>query len=260
MTVVALITDFGLRDPYVASMKGVLVSLCRAGILDLTHELAPFDVHEAAFFLRSAAPAFVSRGQEKIIFVIVVDPEVGTDRSIIVASRRKQLFVAPDNGVLSLLLDEESQVRSVINSPFFFLHGSTTFHGRDRFAPLAAALARGTPIDRFGDALSFRNIRRLAYEEPSYGKTSAGGTVIRIDRFGNLITDLEWRRVEGGARPKLRIGGVTVEKFVSTYQQADSGPFILVGSDGTLEVSLREGSAAELLGVQRLAQVTLTWE
>ena len=139
MRTIALLTDFGTRDPYVAAMKGVIASRCEARIADLTHEIAPFDVWEAAFFLRDV----VAYWPEGTVFVCVVDPGVGSSRRILALESAGRFYLAPDNGLLHFVLPDAGPF-SVTNDALFLPNGSTTFHGRDRFAPVAAAIANGT--------------------------------------------------------------------------------------------------------------------
>src|SRR4051812_32733919 len=172
MRTIALLTDFGTRDPYVAAMKGVIASRCAARIVDLSHEIAPFDVWEAAFFLRD----LVRYWPEETIFVCVIDPGVGTARRIIAVESAGQIFLAPDNGLLHFV---DGDAFEVTKESLFLPKGSTTFHGRDRFAPVAAALANGLAIGELGPRIDDRVM--LDYRS---------GCIIRIDRFGNCITDL----------------------------------------------------------------------
>lgn len=228
---VVLLTDFGTRDPYVASMKGVIASRCGAAIHDLTHEIAPQDVFEAAWFLRTAE-RWWSGGT---IFVCVVDPGVGTSRRILAAESRGRVFLAPDNGLLTFV-DLEAVV-SVENESFFLPAGSTTFHGRDRFAPVAAAIANGTAIAELGPRVD--DIVRLEVES---------GTIVAIDRFGNAITDIERARIP--FEPfAVRIGETVVNRLSTAYE--GDGPFLIVGSTGMIEISLAGASAADLLHLRR---------
>ncbi len=241
---IALLTDFGTRDPYVAVVKGVLASRTDAAVADLSHEISPFDPFEAAWFLRSAVPWW----PEGTIFVCVVDPGVGTSRRILAARAAGKMFLAPDNGLLTFI-DCESVV-SVENSSMFLPDGSTTFHGRDRFAPVAAALAGGAPLDALGPRVDPESIERLDYSSPVYAHDRAGGTIVSIDRFGNCITDLDAARI-GFSPALLRVGEAVITRVERSYREAASGPFIIVGSTGTIEVSVRNGSAAELLHMKR---------
>jgi len=238
---IALLTDFGTRDPYVAAMKGVIAARTDAPVLDLTHEIAPFDAWEAAFFLRDVIAFWPSQ----TIFVAVVDPGVGTARRIIAIESEGRIFLAPDNGVLHFV---SGAVRSVEAETLFLPEGSTTFHGRDRFAPVAAALAQGLPFDRLGPSISDRVM--LDYEPP--GPTR--GTIIRIDRFGNLITDIACGH--GSAGRAVKAGRHTIARWSPTYE--GEGPFLIKGSTGCIEISVAQASAATLLQLGRGERVEIT--
>jgi len=243
MRSIALITDFGTRDPYVASMKGVLAGRTEVPVVDLTHEIAPFDIAEAAWFLRTVERWW----PEGAIFVAVVDPGVGTARRIVAAARQGRTFLAPDNGLLTFISSGLVAV-SVEEERWFLPGGSTTFHGRDRFAPVAAAIANGLAIAELGPEA--RNLVQLDYTEPSYDERRVTGTIVSVDRFGNLITDLEPERI-GFAPVVLRAGAVVIDRMETSYGDAGEGPFLIVGSGGTLEVSVANGSAAAVLQLRR---------
>ena len=242
MRTIALLTDFGTRDPYVAVMKGVIASRTGATIADMTHEIAPFDAFEAAWFLRTAAPWWPAG----TIFVCVVDPGVGTSRRIIAAESDGRTCLAPDNGLLTFI--ECEKLFSVENDSLFLSGGSTTFHGRDRFAPVAAALANGTPLEAVGPGID--SIVRLDYSPPAFAGDRAVGTIVSIDRFGNCITDLETARV-GFAPMLLQIGATMITRVERNYGDAASGPFLVVGSTGLIEISVKNASAAEVLHLRR---------
>lgn len=237
---IVLLTDFGTRDPYVASMKGVIASRTDVPVADLSHEIAPQDVFEAAWFLRTAVRWWPSR----TIFVCVVDPGVGTSRRILAALGGKRIFLAPDNGLLTFVAAE--RIWSVENEALFLPGGSTTFHGRDRFAPVAAAIANGTALDVLGPRVG--EIARLEYAEPVYGEELVGGTIVSIDRFGNAITDVERARVPF-ASMELRTGGAVIGRMETTY--SGEGAFLITGSSGMIEISVAGGSAAALLHLRR---------
>jgi len=233
--VITLLTDFGTADGYVAEMKGVLLSrVPEATIVDVTHDVQPQDVEAARLILARVWRRFPMR----TIHVVVVDPGVGTERAGLAVESDEHLFVGPDNGVLSpaLLIADARAVTLAVP------HGaSASFHGRDVFAPAAAMLALGTPIDSLGVAALEPLIRRTP--EPHRREDGAlSGEVISIDRFGNAITNLVGLRsgiVEaGGAALPLR----------RTYGDVPSGaPIALVGSSGLIEVAVRDGNAAPLL-------------
>ena len=244
---VALLTDFGMRDPYVAAMKGVIASRCDAFIDDLSHDIAPFDIFEAAWFLRGCAAWW----PEGTIFVVVIDPGVGTKRRMLAVDDGARIFVAPDNGVLHFI---SGTARSIENTSLFLPDGSTTFHGRDRFAPVAAAIASGLPLDELGPVIEDRI--RLDYTPPKYGSDCATGCIIDVDRFGNCITDIEHARL--GFEPHaLRACGATITRSSKTYADAGRGAFMIVGSSGCYEISIAGESAAELLQLGRFDVVTI---
>jgi S-adenosylmethionine hydrolase len=257
MPTICLLTDFGTRDPYVASMKGVLASRCRASIVDLTHEIEAFDVFGAAWFLKTAAPWYSGEEDRPVVFVSVVDPGVGTDRRIVLMVRGHQMFLAPDNGTLSLLEREGAKFWSVENEAHFLPSRSTTFHGRDRFAPVAAALVRGVAPTELGPRIAPETMVSLPYEPPSYEDQSAVGTVVAIDRFGNAITDVVASKLGAITGISARIGSLTVSATAKNYEQVSLEPFLIVGSSGTIEISVAGGSAAEKLQLRRFDRVEL---
>jgi S-adenosyl-L-methionine hydrolase (adenosine-forming) len=245
---IALLTDFGTRDPYVAAMKGVLASRTNVPVVDLTHEIAPFDVLEAAWFLGTVVPYW----PVGTIFVCVVDPGVGTSRRIIACERDGRVFLAPDNGLLTFVAPRE--IHSVENTALFLPNGSNTFHGRDRFAPVAAALANGLPYDRLGPRID--GIVTLDYEPPSYGDDVVHGTIVAIDRFGNVITDIEASRIPF-APFAMHIQKQSIDRLETSYGDAAPGLFLVVGSSGRIEISVANAGAAEELRANRLQHVEL---
>jgi S-adenosyl-L-methionine hydrolase (adenosine-forming) len=242
---IALVTDFGSRDPYVAAMKGVIAARTDAPILDCTHDIAPFDVWEAAFFLRPV----VRYWPDDTIFIVVVDPGVGSSRRIVAIDSAGKLFLAPDNGVLTFII---GIAHAVENASLFLPDGSTTFHGRDRFAPVAAALANGLPIEQLGPRID--DLARLDYDPPTYDRKRAEGTIVAVDRFGNLITDLEPARIPFTSFT-LKARQITVSRVETTY--SGKGPFLIIGSTGCVEISAPGASAAELLQLSRGDRVTI---
>ena len=248
MRTIALLTDFGTRDPYVAAMKGVIASRTDVPVADLTHDIAPFAIFDAAWFLRAAVPYWPAG----TVFVVIVDPGVGSARRILAATQGERTFVAPDNGVLTFVLDSDAEVVSVEDARWFLPGGSNTFHGRDRFAPVAAAIANGTRVADLGPRVE--GIVRLDYTPPSYGEITTG-TIVGVDRFGNLITDVERSRIPLEAI-ELRAGGHLVVRSAHSYAEAAPDmPFLIVGSTGCIEISVRNGSAAERLQLSRLVRV-----
>ncbi|HET8799006.1 MAG TPA: SAM-dependent chlorinase/fluorinase [Thermoanaerobaculia bacterium] len=247
MRAIALLTDFGTRDPYVAAMKGVLAARTPAVVHDLSHDIAPFDVLGAAWFLST----IVRYWPAGTIFVCVVDPGVGTARNIVVLESEGRVFLAPDNGLLTFI---DGVAHAVTNEAFFLPDGSNTFHGRDRFAPVAAAIANGTALAELGPRLDA--LERLRYEPPSYGD-AVRGTIVAVDRFGNAITDVERAKVP--FEPfALRVRDHVIERVEQNYGNAAPGAFLIVGSTGCIEISVANASAAERLQLRRLERVALT--
>ena len=191
MPIITLLTDFGTEDEYVGVMKGTILSIHpQAVIVDLTHHVSPQQVLQAAHILEASYRYF----PEGTIHVIVVDPGVGTDRRIIVLKNEKHVFLAPDNGVLSLILDAGSvEFAAVVEADDFFLKPvSRTFHGRDIFAPLAAHLSKGLPLSRLGSETSPDQLNRLEIAKPYVAEDrEIIGSIVGVDHFGNLITDID---------------------------------------------------------------------
>ena len=244
---IALLTDFGTRDPYVAAMKGVISARTDAPIHDLSHEIAPFDVLGAAWFVG----AVVKYWPASTIFVCVVDPGVGTARNIVALEHEEKVLLAPDNGLLTFV---EGRAHAVTNEVLFLPEGSNTFHGRDRFAPVAAALANGMALDELGPCL--QSIVKLPYEPPVYGEV-VRGTIVAVDRFGNAITDIERSRIPF-ARFVARVREHSIDRVEQNYGGAAPGAFLIVGSTGCIEISVANASAAERLQLRRLERVELS--
>jgi S-adenosylmethionine hydrolase len=253
--IVALLTDFGVRDHYVGAMKGVILGICPdATLVDISHDLPPHDVLAGALELGAAYRYFPAG----TIFLVVVDPGVGSARRGIAADLGDYKFVAPDNGVLSLVVDDPPPKRVVELSERRYARPtvSRTFEGRDRFAPAAAWLAKGIDLAALG-----RNagpLLRLEVPKPVAEAGAIHGEVLRIDRFGNLVTNIDRRTYEASAGQsiEIRVGGHQVSRIVSTY--ADAGPgeiCALFGSTDQLEIAANGASAATLLGLGRGAPV-----
>ena len=252
---ITLMTDFGQKDGYVAAMKGVILSIApEVQLVDITHSIAPQDVLEAAFVLASAAPYF----PQDAIHLIVVDPGVGSARRALAVKTSQGIYVAPDNGVLAPSLKSEppAAIISLTNERFWrTLDPSRTFHGRDIFAPVAAHLAGGTPIERMGDEV--QTIEGL--ELPKVIEDANGtmrGKIVHVDHFGNLISNIAESALERNMRVQIR--GEEIGQVQQTYAHVAPGePVALVGSHGYLEIAIRNGNAAERLGARRGSQVTL---
>jgi hypothetical protein len=236
--IVTLLTDFGHLDPYVGIMKGAILGICpEARIVDLTHEVIPYEIPQAAFLLQQSWPYF----PKGTIHVAVVDPGVGTERRPILVEAGGHRFIGPDNGIFSML--EPGKVREIrVTGP-----ASNTFHGRDIFAPAAARLANGITAAKLGKLVD--NHLRLTFHEPARtGRRVFAGAVLHIDRFGNVITN--FRAAEFAGPIEVRVGFETVAERARTFGEAPVGELVLVeGSSGYLEIVLNQASAAKRLGV-----------
>lgn len=254
---VALLTDFGTRDPYLAAMKLVIADRSDAEILDLGHEVERHDVMEAAVFLRFALATFEAR--RRTVVVAVVDPGVGSSRRIVAAGRGELFLLAPDNGLLTLSIDQGWQIRSVERAGLFLPGGSSTFHGRDRFAPVAAALADGAGIDSLGPPLTIEQLVALPYAPPHIGVDEVSGTILSIDRFGNVVTDVETSVLGDLGQWRAMAGGRSIDASARTYAEMEgvADPFLIAGSGGTVEISVSGRSAADLLQLKRFQPVRL---
>ncbi len=254
--VIAFLTDFGTRDHYAGAMKGVALGICPdATLVDISHEVPPHDVLAGALELAAAYRYFPAGS----IFVAVVDPGVGSTRRGIAAEAGDYRFVAPDNGVLTPIFDEHSPKRVVELSERRYARPtvSRTFEGRDRFAPAAAWLAKGIDLAALGRPAG--NVHRLDIPRPESGPGRVSGQVLRVDRFGNLITNIDRRTfeklVDGGA-VEVNIGPHQISKLVSTYADISGGEVCaLFGSTDHLEVAANGASAAEALALGRGAAV-----
>ena len=256
--IITLTTDYGTSDHMVGSLKGVILKINpEARIVDICHNVVPFDVLDGALCIGSAYKYF----PPLTIHVVVVDPGVGTQRRPILVSGENQYFLAPDNGVLSLVFEREPTFSTRhITAEHYFLHPvSNTFHGRDIFAPVAAWLSKTWQTQAFGEEIS--DPVRFGLPKPKPLGDALKGIVMRVDAFGNLITNFgadKLTQLASGGPLKLTVNGKTISKLAQTYAQGEAGEaFAIVGSSGFLEISVHKGSAAKVLGVQRGAEVTL---
>jgi S-adenosyl-L-methionine hydrolase (adenosine-forming) len=247
--IITLTTDFGWRDGFVGTMKGVILNLNpNAMLVDITHDIAPQNIEQGAFLFANSARYFPAN----TIHVVVVDPGVGSARRAIAIQAGETFFVAPDNGVLTFALGDWSSIIRVVhlNRPEFFLTPvSQTFHGRDVFAPVAAHLSLGVPLEALGDPIS--DWVRLS---PAGMARRAGdeivGRVIHVDHFGNVITNIGEDLLVGIDRTQVRvtIRGSRLRGISATYAAVARGELLaLISSSGTLEIAVREGNAAQAL-------------
>jgi S-adenosylmethionine hydrolase len=246
VTVIALLTDFGTADGYVGAMHGVILRINPAAtVVDVCHEIPPQDVRAAAFVLSTVYPYFAA----DTIHVAVVDPGVGTERQAIAVGTARGTFVAPDNGVLSYVLARE-QVRQIVrlsNAEYWLDPLSSTFHGRDVFAPVAAHLSRGIPLSDLGPPV--QTVVRLTIPVCRLAEGGAvHGEVLYVDRFGNLITNLTRELLPMEQQLSIHIAGRKISGPVRSYAQVGDGELLaLFGSSGYLEIAARNASAAAAL-------------
>jgi S-adenosyl-L-methionine hydrolase (adenosine-forming) len=245
---VTLLTDFGTADAYVAAMKGVILSIAPgAALVDITHDIPPQDVRVAAFRLLTVARFFPT----ETVHLAIVDPGVGSSRRPIVASAGNQRFVGPDNGLFSFVLERAADARVFhLTDPTVFRHPvSTTFHGRDVFAPAAAALARGARPEELGPEVS--DWVRLDPLRPHVlADGSLAAEIIDVDRFGNCITSVHREFLDQPHHDwALEVNGREIRALRSIYSGGETGaPFLIWGSTDFLEISINAASAARSLG------------
>jgi len=274
--VIALITDFGQDDPYVGIMKGVISNLSpRTRLIDLTHDITPGDIQKAGISLWMARPFF----PDGTIFLCVVDPGVGTDRKAIILSDGTYTYIGPDNGVFSFGLGAELVIHEITNPRYQLPQPSSTFHGRDIFAPAAAYAASGVPLDQFGDQIA--DIFELPKPELRIESTRIYGEIIYVDRFGNQITSLGIFTRSGQKKYKFDpwlngntapagVYDLSIERstlllpngrffsWVDNYSEIAPGECgILVGSTGLLEIAAYKKSAQEFTQLSLGDPVTL---
>lgn len=252
MSTIALITDFGTTDGFVGAMKGVMLSIVPdATIIDISHECDPYDTHHAAFVLWSNYRYF----PKDTIFVVVVDPGVGSERRIVlIESEDGRKILAPENGILSFILPEiKNPVCYHINNPDYWLTPtSNTFHGRDIFAPIAAHIIKGKHGEDLGVLVTLP-IPASPFLDIYESTTELEGKILHSDRFGNLITNIRPKsnRIDDMQYFSLEIGGRTIGSIKKTYASGDYGELIaIIGSSGLIEVAVRNSSAHQMLGLR----------
>lgn len=261
---ITLTTDFGTRDAYVAAMKGTILDLCPdVRLVDVTHEISPQDVMEAAFVLRETIPYFPAR----TIHLVVVDPGVGTDRRPVALRHGPHHFVGPDNGIFPLVLESETPDQAVAldqKTMWRTAEPSLTFHGRDIFAPVAAHVACGRTLTEVGSPIE--QLTPLRWAQPIADDEGVQGWIVHIDRFGNCITNISRTLLaryadhpdramqDVTALPPLKcfVGNSSFTAVRATYGQVAQGePLLLFGSSGFLEMAVNTGNAAELLSIRK---------
>ena len=254
MALLTFLTDFGTSDYYVAAVKGTVLRLAPGTqIVDVSHEVPSGDIATGAFLLSAAVPWF----PEGTVHLAVVDPGVGSGRRILAARTGSGWLVLPDNGLLTLLRNSIQAIRSVENVSVFLPGPGQTFHGRDRFAPVAAWLLRGEPVERLGPEIADPVL--LPLDAPRRERGRLSGQVVHVDRYGNLITDIpsEWLP-EGPCRAEVAGHGATLR--AGHYAEIPHGEAAMIpGSLGTVELSLKGDDLARRWTVERGASVRITW-
>jgi len=253
MKLVTFLSDFGNKSGYVAQMKGVLYSLVSpVQCVDISHDISPQNVHEGAFVLRTASHYF-PRGT---IHVAVVDPGVGTDRKGLVVVTKNQIFIGPDNGLLIPAAKSHGDyiAYEISNQTLLRRPPSRTFHGRDIFTPIAAQILNGLPFDQIGPKIE--SVIDLSFSQPSFLEDTIFGSVLFIDGFGNIITNIHHDdvkdRFQHGQEMMVQIGSKRIKlSLLSTYGMAEKDELIaLIGSSGYVEISQNQGDASQVLQVQ----------
>jgi len=261
--VVTLTTDFGLSDHFIGTIKGVILNIVPdAQIVDIGHSVQAFDILDGALTIAQAYSYF----PVGTVHLVVVDPGVGTARRPIIASTDQYHFVAPDNGVLSLMYarEERLHVRHVTSEHYFLQPLSNTFHARDIFAPIAAYLAKRVDSEKFGEEIT--DFVRFNAPRPKPVAGGMKGVVLKVDRFGNLVTNITAQEAPAlfeGQTPafKVSVGKKEVTSLRTAYADATPGEvFAIVGSMGYLEIAANRTSAAQAVGVGKGAEVTLMIE
>jgi S-adenosylmethionine hydrolase len=261
-SIITLLTDFGDRDWFVASMKGVILSINpQATIVDLSHRIASHDVEDGAYLWTSCYRFF----PDGTVHVAVVDPGVGSERRPLIARSSRYYFCAPDNGLLTHVFEQEGdvEVREIQNAQYRLDGEGHTFDGRDLFAPAAAWLTKHQAFSSYGRVLN--DARRFQVTQPHWEQMALVGEVVYIDTFGNLITNVlsrhvkEVREITKRPNPLIRVAGHSIDGLVQCYADGDrDSAHALINSDGRLEIFCKESSASALLKASRHEVVQLS--
>jgi S-adenosylmethionine hydrolase len=257
--VITLLTDFGLRDPYVAEMKGVILNICPSvNIVDISHDIEKFNIRMGSYVLASSSPYF----PKGTINVAVVDPGVGTERRGLCVETERGFFVGPDNGLLALAARAQKvkHIYVIENTEFLLSSVSPTFHGRDVFASVAAHLAKGTDASDFGPKT--RKMIIPAFAKVVRDGSKITGEVMNVDGFGNVITNITEKDLESFGDTKelgLKVGRREMRlRFCKAYGNVGVGrPLALVGGQGFLEISVNQGDASKVFGLKSEDKITV---
>lgn len=257
LPIITLASDFGMRDYYVSAMKAVILAINRqVRLIDVSHEIPPQDIMAGAWVTKNSAFLYPSG----TVHVVVVDPGVGTKRKPVALRIKDQMFVGPDNGLFTLVADQDDyEAFELTNTSFWSNERSNTFHGRDIFAPIAAHLSKGVPLDELGvridELVSYRWALPVADNE------GIQGWVMHIDHYGNLITNITDEMLNGitSKSPiKIYVGNTILNEIVRTYADVSSGePAALIGGSKNLEIVVNNGNAEQLLGAHKGAPISV---
>jgi len=258
--IITLTTDYGTNDHLVGTMKGVILKINPdVTIVDITHNVTAYDLLDGALAIGAAYSYF----PPKTVHVVVVDPGVGTERRPLLVSAQNQYFVAPDNGVLSMIFEREDNVvvRHANVEHYYLSPMSKTFHGRDVFAPVAAWLTKGWQTASMGEEIT--DYKKFSMPKPKEAEGSLKGVVLRVDAFGNLITNFRAEHIPANAHENgnfnLQVGTHKVKKLVDTFAGGAAGePIAYIGSAGFIEIGVNKGSAARTLSLGRGTPVVLS--
>lgn len=255
--IITLTTDFGLQDHYVSAMKAVMLGIApTARFVDISHEIPAHDIMAGAWVLYNSAMLY----PPGTVHLVVVDPGVGTERSPVAVQIEDQFFVGPDNGIFSLLAkDHDCRVVKLTNKTFWHRLSSSTFHGREIFAPVAAHLSRGVQLDKLGDKVD--DLVTYRWAMPISDKDGLQGWIIHIDRFGNLVSNISAemiREVIDDKSVKIYVGNTILDEIEDTFGSVEEGePVAYIGSSNMLEIAINQGDAATMLSVQKGASISL---
>jgi S-adenosylmethionine hydrolase len=254
-SIITLTTDFGDKDGYVGAVKGVLLKINpQIKIVDITHDISPFNILEGTLILNSFYQ-FFPRGT---IHLVVVDPGVGGKRKGILIQTDNYFFVGPDNGIFSLILENEKirEIIGITNSEYFLQKPSSTFHARDIFAPVSAYLSLGVKPQEFG-SLS-RECYKLKLPQPKFRENRLKGEIIYVDRFGNLISNIRSELLPDEKRIQVKIGQRRIKGLSRFYAERKEGELIaLIGSSNFLEIAVNQGNAQRLLKAKTGDKITV---
>jgi len=257
MPLITLTTDFGLQDHYVGVIKAAILGICpKVRLVDISHEIPPQDITAGAWVVRNAALYF----PPGTIHLVTVDPGVGTERKPVALKIQDQIFVGPDNGLFSLIGEEyEYQAFHLTNELYWRKNRSNTFDGRDIFAPVAAHLANGVPMEEMGVPLE--KLVTYRWAAPISDPDGIQGWVVHIDRFGNLVTNISEEISTETARDqaiRIYVGNTILDEIDETFASVTEGePVAYIGSSGNLEIAINKGNAQVMLGVEKGAQVSI---